>query len=119
MVRCHLSLMTGEHRMNLADTTPATGLRRNTITLLYQETATRVDRDAIDRLGKLFTGQAGEMPKFQDLGLALDRLIPLDFERDDRCIAETLVMQDSCPVWPECSPGEYMAAQPCCISVKV
>ena len=53
MIRCHLSRLMGEHKMNVADVARVTGLHRNTITLLYKETATRVDLDAIDRLCEL------------------------------------------------------------------
>jgi len=54
MIRCHLSRLMGERKMNIADVARETGLHRNTVTLLYKETATRVDLDAIDRLCQLF-----------------------------------------------------------------
>jgi putative transcriptional regulator len=54
MIRCHLSRLMGERKMKIVDVARATGLHRNTITLLYNETATRVDLDAIDALCKLF-----------------------------------------------------------------
>jgi putative transcriptional regulator len=44
----------GEHKTNIADVARETGLHRNTISLLYKETATRVDLDAIEKLCKLF-----------------------------------------------------------------
>lgn len=54
MIKCHLSRMMGEHKMKIADVARETGLHRSTITLLYNETATRVDLEAIDQLCKLF-----------------------------------------------------------------
>lgn len=54
MIRCHLSRLMGERKMKIVDVARATGLHRNTITLLYNETATRVDLDAVDALCKLF-----------------------------------------------------------------
>lgn len=54
MIRCHLSRLMGEHKMKIADVARETGLHRNTITLLYQETANRVDLETIDRLCELF-----------------------------------------------------------------
>ena len=42
MVRCHLARMMGEHKMNIADVARETGLNRNTVTLLYKETAQRI-----------------------------------------------------------------------------
>ena len=66
MIRCHLSRLMGEHKMNIADVARDTGLHRNTITLLYKENATRVDLDAIDRLCKLFNCQVGELLEYRD-----------------------------------------------------
>jgi len=66
MIRCHLSRLMGEHKMNIADVARETGLHRNTVTLLYKETATRVDLDAIDRLCKLFDCQVGELLEYRD-----------------------------------------------------
>lgn len=61
MIRCHLSRLMGEHKMNIADVARETGLHRNTITLLYNETATRVDLDTIDHLCRLFDCQVGDL----------------------------------------------------------
>ncbi len=66
MIRCHLSRLMGEHKMNIADVARETGLHRNTITLLYKETATRVDLDAIEQLCKLFSCELGELLEFKD-----------------------------------------------------
>ena len=54
MIRCHLSRLMGEKKMKVVDVARLTGLHRNTITLLYNESATRVDLDAIDKLCELF-----------------------------------------------------------------
>lgn len=64
MIRCHLSRLMGEHKMNIADVARETDLHRNTITLLYKETATRVDLEAIDRLCKLFNCQVGKLLEY-------------------------------------------------------
>jgi len=61
MIRCHLSRLMGERKMKIVDVARATGLHRNTITLLYSETATRIDLDAIDKLCKLFECEIGEL----------------------------------------------------------
>ena len=66
MIRCHLSRLMGEHKMNIADVARETGLHRNTITLLYKETATRVDLEAIGRLCKLFNCQVGDLLEYLD-----------------------------------------------------
>jgi putative transcriptional regulator len=51
----------GEHKVNVSDVARATGLHRNTISLLYKETATRVDLEAIELLCELFSCQVGEL----------------------------------------------------------
>ncbi len=61
MIRCHLSRLMGERKMKIVDVARATGLHRNTITLLYNETATRIDVEAIDALCKLFDCGVGEL----------------------------------------------------------
>ena len=47
--------------MKIADVARETGLHRNTITLLYNETANRVDLEAIDKLCRLFKCGVGDL----------------------------------------------------------
>lgn len=54
MIRCHLSRLMGERKLKVVDVARQTGLHRNTITLLYNETASRVDMEAIEKLCELF-----------------------------------------------------------------
>lgn len=61
MVRCHLSRLMGEHKLKIIDVARETGLHRNTITLLYKETATRVDLETIDKLCALFRCQVSDL----------------------------------------------------------
>jgi putative transcriptional regulator len=61
MIRCHLSRMMGERKMKIVDVARETGLHRNTITLLYDETANRVDIETINRLCSLFGCTVGEL----------------------------------------------------------
>lgn len=69
MIKCHLSRLMGEHKMKIADVARETGLHRNTITLLYNETASRVDLDAIERLCELFNCSVGELfERIPDVG---------------------------------------------------
>ena len=51
----------GERKMKVIDVARETGLHRNTITLLYNETAARVDIDAMDKLCALFNVSVGEL----------------------------------------------------------
>ena len=54
LIKCHLARLMGERKMKVMDVARETGLNRNTITLLYKETAQRIDLDAIDKLCALF-----------------------------------------------------------------
>ncbi len=47
--------------MKIADVARETGLNRNTVTLLYKETANRLELDAIDKLCELFECEVGEL----------------------------------------------------------
>ena len=71
MIKCHLSRLMGERKLKIADVSRETGLHRNTITLLYDETAARIDLEAIDQLcayfeigvGDLFEHVEGPLPE--------------------------------------------------------
>lgn len=39
MIKCHLARLMGERKLRIADVIRETGLSRNTVTLLYKETA--------------------------------------------------------------------------------
>jgi putative transcriptional regulator len=54
----------GEHKMKVVDVARETGLNRNTITLLYKETAQRIDLEAIDKLCKLFECEVSELLEY-------------------------------------------------------
>ena len=64
MIKCHLSKLMGERKLKISDVARDTGLHRNTITLLYQETATRVDLEAIDALCRYFEVSVGDLFEF-------------------------------------------------------
>lgn len=61
MIKCHLSRLMGERKLKIADVARETGLHRNTITLLYDETAARVELETMDRLCNLFDCTVGEL----------------------------------------------------------
>ena len=67
MIKCHLSRLMGERKLKISDVARDTGLHRNTITLLYQETANRIDLDAIEVLCRYFGVGVGEMLELQEL----------------------------------------------------
>ena len=61
MIKCHLSRLMGERKLKIIDVARETGLHRNTVTLLYNETAARVDLEAIDKLCGFFSVTIGEL----------------------------------------------------------
>jgi len=66
MIKCHLSRLMGERKLKISDVARDTGLHRNTITLLYQETATRVDLDALDVLCRYLRVNLDELLEYID-----------------------------------------------------
>jgi putative transcriptional regulator len=61
LVRCHLSRLMGERKMKITDVARETGLNRNTVTLLYKETAQRIELDALDKLCELFECEVSDL----------------------------------------------------------
>ena len=61
IIRCHLARMMGERKMRIADVARETSLSRATLTLLYKETAQKVDLEAIEKLCLLFECQVGDL----------------------------------------------------------
>ena len=61
MIKCHLSRLMGERKLKIADVARETGLHRNTVTLLYDETAARIELDAIERLCTFFGVSIGDL----------------------------------------------------------
>lgn len=61
MIRCHLARMMGERKMRISDVVRDTGLSRVTVTLLYKETAQKVDLEAIEKLCTLFGCEVGDL----------------------------------------------------------
>lgn len=61
MIRCNLARMMGERKMRIADVARETGISRATITLLYKETAQRIDLEVVDELCRLLNCEVGEL----------------------------------------------------------
>lgn len=61
MIRCHLARLMGERKMKISDVLRKTGLSRNTVTLMYKETAQKIDIEALDKLCRLFECQVGDL----------------------------------------------------------
>lgn len=66
MIRCHFSTLMGQHKMKIADVARETGLNRSTISALYNETAVKVDLDAVNKLCKLFECEVCDLFEYVD-----------------------------------------------------
>lgn len=64
MIRCHLARLMGERKMKISDVLRETGLSRNTVTLMYKETAQKIDIEALDKLCCLFQCEVGDLLEF-------------------------------------------------------
>lgn len=64
MIRCHLAKMMGERKLKIMDVARETGLNRNTVTLLYKETAQRIDFSALEALCRYFECDVCDLLEF-------------------------------------------------------
>ena len=66
MIKCHLSKIMGQKRLKIADVARETGLNRGTITRMYNETATRIELDAIETLCRYLNVKIEDLYEFVD-----------------------------------------------------
>ena len=66
MIKCHLSKIMGEKRLKIADVARETGLNRGTITRMYNETATRIELDALETLCRYLNVKIEDLYEFVD-----------------------------------------------------
>ena len=57
----------GKRKLKIADVARETGLNRNTVSFLYNETASRVGLDAIGKLCELFDCEVGQLLEDSEL----------------------------------------------------
>lgn len=65
MIKCHLSRLMGERKLKIADLARDTSLNRNTVSLLYKETATRVELDTIEKLCVYFDCRVEDLFEYE------------------------------------------------------
>ena len=61
MIRCHLSRLMGENKMNIVDVARAIDSNRSTIAALYHESSQRVELQVIEKLCALFKCKVGDL----------------------------------------------------------
>lgn len=60
-VHCNLSTLMGKNRFTIQDVHVQTGLSRNTISNLYNDKASRIDYDTVEKLCSLFRCSLDEL----------------------------------------------------------
>ncbi len=68
MLKCHLSRILGERKIKVAEVARDTGINRNTLHRLYNETATRVELEVIEQLCRYLQIGVGELFEMVELG---------------------------------------------------
>lgn len=64
MIKCHLSRMVGERKLNVAGLERELGLGRGVLRRLYREEYSRIDKDVINLLCEYFDCQVGDLFEF-------------------------------------------------------
>lgn len=70
MIKCHLSTLLGQKKLKVAEVARDTGVNKNTLHRLYNETATRVDMEVIENLCLY-------------LEISISELFSIEIEKDD------------------------------------
>ena len=61
MLKCNLSKIMGEKRLKIADVARDTGINRGTITRIYNEEATRIELEVVEKLCEYLEIGVGEL----------------------------------------------------------
>lgn len=65
-IRCNLSTILGERKLKVSEVSRETGINKNTLHRLYNETATRVDLDMLAQLCEYLEIEVGELLELID-----------------------------------------------------
>ncbi|VBB06484.1 Hypothetical protein LUCI_1716 [Lucifera butyrica] len=63
-LKCHLSRIMGEKRINISEVAKEAGIARNTVTALYHETAKGVTWDVLEKLCAALDCQPGDLLEY-------------------------------------------------------
>lgn len=66
MVKCYFSRILGDKKLKVAEVARDTGINKNTLHRLYNETATRVDLEVIEQLCRYLDVEIGELFEITD-----------------------------------------------------
>ncbi|MBB1438401.1 helix-turn-helix transcriptional regulator [Shewanella sp. SG41-4] len=66
MIKCHFSRIIGDKKLKVAEVARDTGINKNTLHRLYNETATRIDLDMIETLCRYLDVDIGELLEIKE-----------------------------------------------------
>lgn len=66
MIKCYLSRILGDKKLKVAEVARDTGINKNTLHRLYNETATRVDLEVVEQLCRYLDIEIGELFEITD-----------------------------------------------------
>ncbi|MGI2146991.1 helix-turn-helix domain-containing protein [Shewanella frigidimarina] len=66
MIKCHFSRIIGDKKLKVAEVARDTGINKNTLHRLYNETATRIDLDMIETLCRYLDVNIGELLEIKE-----------------------------------------------------
>ena len=61
MIKCHLAILMAKKKVRIADVARDLDIHRNALTLLYNETAKRIDLDLMEKLCEYFECGVGDI----------------------------------------------------------
>lgn len=64
-IKCNLSTLMGKYRYTIKQVSEKTGLARSTITVLYHDTAKRVNYDTVEKLCELFNCTVADIFEYE------------------------------------------------------
>lgn len=64
MIRIKVSELLGKHKMSRKNLSELTGIRPNTVSALYDETAKRLEVEMLDKMCKVFKCQISDILEF-------------------------------------------------------
>lgn len=66
MIKCHLSAILGERKLKVAEVARDSDINKNTLHRLYNETATRIDLETIEKLCRYLEVQIKDLFELVD-----------------------------------------------------
>ncbi|MGI2040454.1 helix-turn-helix domain-containing protein [Shewanella frigidimarina] len=66
MIKCHFSRIIGDKKLKVSEVARDTGINKNTLHRLYNETATRIELEMIETLCRYLDVEIGELLEIKE-----------------------------------------------------